>query len=87
MDYRAKTILAKYINNRKNEFGHNYEISPEEVLMVWKCKTIQNYKYILISTVTEGCIFELTYNGDKNEWYIDHYKKMNKVVINNAQVI
>ena len=55
--------------------------------MVWKCKTIQNYKYILISTVTEGCIFELTYNGDKNEWYIDHYKKMNKVVINNAQVI
>lgn len=86
MDYRARRILATYLNNRKDKFKFNYDLSPEEVFVVWKCKTIQNYKYVLISTATamSHCIFELTFNGDKNEWYIDHYQKVNKVVVNNT---
>ena len=38
--------------------------------------------YLLSSTLPDGMYYELTYNGDKKEWYLDAYKKVeNKVVI------
>jgi hypothetical protein len=56
--------------------------APEfEVYIVWKCKTLQNWKYLVSSTLHDGMYFELTYNGDKQEWYLDAYKKFENVVI------
>lgn len=53
-----------------------------DVYTVWKRKTLQNWKYLLSSTLPDGMYYELTYNGDKKEWYLDAYKKVeNKVVI------
>lgn len=45
-----------------------------DVFTVWQCKTLQNWKGIF------GCdldnrLFEVTYNGDKKEYYIDCYEK------------
>lgn len=45
---------------------------------VWSCKTLQNNKALLSTTVTDGMYYELTYNGDKKELYFDAYKKMGK---------
>lgn len=49
--------------------------SPDEVYVVWSCKTLQNKKTILSTDLANGILFEITYNGDKNETYIDVYKK------------
>lgn len=50
--------------------------TPEfEVYTVWKSKVLQNWKYLLSSTLNDGMYYELTYNGDKEEWYLDAYKK------------
>lgn len=46
-----------------------------EVFTVWKAKVLQNWKYLISSTVPDGMYYEITYNGDKKEWYIDAYKK------------
>ncbi len=43
--------------------------------MVWSCKTLQNSKALLSTTVPDGMYYELTYNGDKHELYFDAYKK------------
>ena len=43
--------------------------------VVWSCKTLQNFK-CLIYTPTLKMYFELTYDGDKNKWYIDGYQKV-----------
>ena len=32
-------------------------------------------KYLLASTLNDGMYYEMTYNGDKYEWYLDAYKK------------
>ena len=51
--------------------------------MVWCCKTLQNYKALLSTTLFDGMYYECTYNGDKIEMYIDAYKKWeNYKVIN-----
>ena len=38
-------------------------------------KTLQNAKALLSTTVSDGMYYELTYNGDKKELYLDAYKK------------
>ena len=52
-----------------------------EIFIVWKCKVLQNWKYLLSSTLLDGMYYELTYNGDKKEWYLDAYKKLENVRI------
>ena len=46
-----------------------------EVYVVWYAKTLQNHKALLSTTLDDGMYYELTYNGDKNEIYLDAYKK------------
>lgn len=43
--------------------------------MVWCCKTLQNNKALLSTTLFDGMYYEITYNGDKEEAYFDAYKK------------
>ena len=46
-----------------------------KVFVVWSCKTLQNNKVLISSSLPDGMYYELTYNGDKNEIYFDAYKK------------
>ena len=36
---------------------------------------VQSNKALLSTTLFDGMYYELTYNGDKNELYIDVYKR------------
>lgn len=57
------------------------EINPENIYVVWNCKTLQNNKALLSTTIPDTRYFEITYNGDKNELYFDSYvKESNKCI-------
>lgn len=78
MDERAIRIVTKYINEHLDKS----DPAPTfEVFVVWKCKTLQNWKWLLSSTLFDGMYYELTYNGDKKEFYLDAYKKFENRVI------
>ena len=47
-----------------------------DVYVVWVCKTLQNNKALLSTTLPDGMYFEVTYNGDKQEMYLDAYRKL-----------
>lgn len=72
MDTRAAMIVADYI---KEHFDKSDPDPYFEVYIVWKCKTLQNWKFLISSTLIDGMYYEVTYNGDKDEWYLDAYKK------------
>lgn len=59
------------------------EPTPDfDVFVVWYCKTLQNQKALLSTTLSDGMYYEVTYNGDKKEAYLDAYKKFeNKVIM------
>lgn len=78
----CKESVVNYYNGRVESTDKNGEITTEDVFVVWLCKTLQNHKALLSTTVSDGMYYELTYNGDKNELYLDAYKKWeNKLII------
>lgn len=48
--------------------------TPFGVLIVWKCPIIQNWKYLIITTLPDNKYYEVTYNGDKEEFYLEVYE-------------
>lgn len=81
MDNRALDIVMDYIIAHMDKTDN---IPDFGVYIVWKCKALQNWKYLLSSSLYDGMYYELTYNGDKKEWYLDAYKKFeNKVIVEN----
>ena len=83
MDNTAMKIVSDYIFSHldKSDFAGSISGIDYEVYIVWKCKTLQNWKYLISSTLHDGMYYELTYNGDKKEWYFDAYKKFENKVI------
>jgi len=78
MDQKAIDIVRDYVEKHLDKSDPKPEF---EVYTVWKSKALQNWKYLLSTTLFDGMYYELTFNGDKNEWYLDAYKKFENVVI------
>lgn len=77
---KAKALVANYTNKKlestfTNTIGLDPIDSPDDVYVVWYCKTLQNSKALLSTNIPDGMYYEVTYNGDKNEIYFDAYKK------------
>lgn len=78
MENTAISIVKKYIIDHLDKAD---ETPIFEVYTVWKCKTLQNWKFLISSTLWDGMYYEVTFNGDSEEWYLDAYKKFENVVI------
>lgn len=74
-DEDALRVVEDYIRNTHHINSYLYKN-----FVIWKCKTIQNVKFI-VGTTFDNSIYELTLNGDKNELYIDVYEKTDKVIL------
>lgn len=70
----CKSTVVDYWNE-KNDPTNYTKLKEDDVFVVWYCKTLQNHKALLSTTISDGMYYELTYNGDKNELYFDAYKK------------
>ena len=82
MDKTAIKIVREYIEAHLDKSDGKPQF---EVYTVWKAKALQNWKYLLSSTLYDGMYYEATYNGDKNEWYLDAYKKFENKTIPGTQ--
>lgn len=70
----CKEEVMKYANEHLDKTDKK-EITIDNVFVVWSCKTLQNNKALLSTTLFDGMYYECTYNGDKNDLYFDAYKK------------
>lgn len=81
-EFRNKAInaVASYFNNSR-DVTDSTPITTDEVYVVWQSKILQNNKALLSTTVSDGMYYEFTYNGDKNQAYLDAYKKIHNTCI------
>ena len=63
------------------------EVPNFEVHIVWKVKALQNWKWLLSTSLPDGMYYELTLNGDKEEFYLDAYKKFDNRTIPSKEFI
>ena len=84
--YLARNIVLDHIKDRIED--HDMYNSPvyenmtlSDVYVVWFSKTLQNWKALVSTSVDDGYYYEVTYNGDKNQVYLDQYSKVLNVCI------
>ena len=78
MDEQAINIVREYILSHLDKSDG---VIAFNVYTVWKSKVLQNWKYLISSTLPDGMYYELTLDGDKKVWYLDAYKKFENKVI------
>ena len=78
---KAKQAVVDYFNRQADSTDKNGRITADEVYAVWLVKALQNNKALLSTTVPDGMYYEFTWNGDKNEGYLDAYKKWKNVLV------
>lgn len=71
-DAEAIYLVGMYVDEHldKGDPKPDYNIYT-----VWKCKTLKNNKLLLSTSLPDGMYYEMTYNGEAHEWYLDAYKK------------
>ena len=69
---KCKELVKEYA---KEHLDKSDEIPEYDLFVVWSCKTLQNSKALLSTTLYDGMYYECTLNGDKKEIYFDAYKK------------
>ena len=75
----AKKIASDWYNQPERVKATKTLIDESNVFIVWIAKVLQSNKAMLAADTFDGLYFEVTYNGDKREWYVDVYSKtMNK---------
>lgn len=76
----ARAKVVQYFNS-KVEKTDGFKLVASDVHVVWFVKTLQNWKALLVTNVPDGMYYELTYNGDKGETYLDAYKKTDNLLL------
>lgn len=77
---KAKNAIFDYVT-KHFDVTDNVKIGMDDIYIVWFCKTLQNWKALLSTTLPDGKYYEVTYNGDKNETYVDVYVKLDNFVV------
>ena len=80
MQKKAKKIVVDYFNKRVDVTDHK-KITVDDVYIVWFAKTLQNWKALASTTVSDGMYYEITHNGNKGETYVDVYKKWDNFTV------
>ena len=83
-DAIAKAIVEQYVLEHLDKSD---ETPNFEVYTVWKVKVLQNWKWLLSTSLPDGMYYELTLNGDKEEFYLDAYKKFDNRTIPSKEFV
>ena len=80
MQEYAKKLIADYFNSHV-DVTDGKKITTDDVYVVWFCKTLQNWKAMVSTNVSDGMYYEVTHNGDKSETYVVAYKRWERICV------
>lgn len=78
---RARALVYDFIKDRLEKTDTHVTFGIDEVYTVWFCKTLKNWKALISTTLPDGMYYEVTYNGEAGEAYIDKYMKVENVKV------
>ena len=84
MMFKARLIVVDYFNKHV-DVTDKRTITHDDVFVVWFSKTLQNWKALVSTTVSDGMYYEVTYNGNTGDTYVDAYKKWENFTVSNDE--
>lgn len=80
IEQNVKELVSDYYNRRHPQ-AH---ISNDDVVIVWRCYILGNWKVLATTTVDDGMYYEITYyygeeDGNDNHIYFDAYKRWENI--------
>lgn len=69
-----KLICDYLFNNR------HIVVKQDDIFIVWSCYILGNRKY-LVGLTDYDTYFEVTFDNNKKQWYIDEYNKVNNICV------
>lgn len=87
MDYQAKArfLVFQYIKEKLEKTDIHITFAPDEVYIVWYAFVLGGWKALISTTLPDGMYYEVTYNKNKKETYIDAYKKWDNVAVSDEE--
>jgi hypothetical protein len=77
----ACRLVFEYVKPRLEKTDRHVTFSIDECYIVWFNYTLGNWKALVSTTLPDGMYYEVTHNANKNETYIDAYKKFDNVMV------
>jgi Family of unknown function (DUF6275) len=84
---KARELVYGYAQARLDKSDAPVPFSLDDVYVVWFSKTLQNWKALVSTNLPDGMYYEVTFNGDKQEAYLDAYKKVDNVSFPEPEVL
>jgi hypothetical protein len=85
IETKAKILVAHDFTETFFPDVDHIKATAKDFYVVWKVKALQNWKVLISTDIISGQYWEVTYNGDKNETYVDHYvKRHNQAITDEA---
>lgn len=81
----AKQIVVDYFNAHR-DVTDDYILTRDNVFIVWFSKTLQNWKALVSTEVSDGIYYEITHDGDRKQTYVDVYKKWENYTVKDSEL-
>lgn len=82
-DQKARMIVGEFVMETLlgpgGQTHHNFTL--DDVKLVWFNYTLGGWKAMVITTLPDNHYYEVTYNKEKRETYLDAYKKFHNMSI------
>lgn len=67
--------------NASSFVNDHQKLDVNQMYVCWFSKTIQNWKALVSTDAIDGIYIEVTYDGDKEQAYVDVYSKVSNSTI------
>jgi hypothetical protein len=74
----ARNIVRKFILEHLDKADPPVDF---DVYIVWQCYILGNRKWLISSSLPDKMYYEVTYDANKRQWYLDSYVKLHNVCI------
>lgn len=87
----CKKILKNFSEIYQRTFGSyrwndGMKIDESTIYPVWLAKVLQNNKGLFSTYSPDGMYYEITFNGNDGEFYLDAYKKFQNMAIKESDI-
>ena len=65
----------------RNWYNAHVTMTPTEIYVVWMVKVLRNNKAMISSNHSDGRYFEVTWDGERERFYLDVYSKVENQIL------